>query len=117
LTGLQGQLQQAQTHLARIGAMEHWQVRQEVDRMRAELGRLAAAQAAEKERYAAESRHQQDVLDEKITAVRTQVAHAQQELVPFTDEMVFQQAGVFVISTPSRTPKRIGNVWNALLSR
>jgi hypothetical protein len=100
VTGLQGQLQQAQTHLARIGAMEHWQVRQEVDRMRAELGRLSAAQAAEKERHAAELRHQQDVLNEKITAVRMQVAHAQQELVPFTDEMVFQQAGVFRYQHP-----------------
>jgi hypothetical protein len=93
--GLQAQLQQAQAHLSRIGAMEHWQVRQEVDRMRAELGQLSAAHAAEKQRYAAELRHQQDVLAEKISEVRAQVALAQQELVPFTDEMVFQQAGVF----------------------
>jgi hypothetical protein len=90
-----GQLQQAHAHLAQIGAMEHWQVRQEIDQMRAEMTRLSSAHAAEKQRFAAEVRHQQDVLAEKISEVRTQVAEAQQELVPFTDEMVFQQAGVF----------------------
>ncbi|MBB4909853.1 DUF4041 domain-containing protein [Actinophytocola algeriensis] len=90
-----GQLQQAHAHLAQIGAMEHWQVRQEIDQMRAEMTRLSSAHAAEKQRYAAEIRHQQDVLAEKISEVRAQVAQAQQELVPFTDEMVFQQAGVF----------------------
>jgi hypothetical protein len=90
-----GQLQQAHAHLAQIGAMEHWQVRQEIDQMRAEMTRLSSAHAAEKQRYAVELRHQQDVLAEKISEVRAQVAEAQQELVPFTDEMVFQQAGVF----------------------
>jgi len=101
-TGLQmqlqqahGQLQQAHAHLAQIGAMEHWQVRQEIDQMRAEMTRLSSAHAGEKQRFAAEIRHQQDVLAEKISEVRAQVAEAQQELVPFTDEMVFQQAGVF----------------------
>ncbi len=93
--GLQAQLQQAHAHLARLGAMEHWQVRQEVDRMKAELAQLAAAHTADKQRYAAEVQHQQAVLAEKISEVRAQVALAQQELVPFTDEMVFQQAGVF----------------------
>lgn len=93
--GLQAQLQQAHAHLARLGAMEHWQVRQEVDRMKAELAQLGAAHAADQQRYAAEVQHQQVVLAEKISEVRAQVALAQQELVPFTDEMVFQQAGVF----------------------
>lgn len=93
--GLQAQLQQAHAHLTRLGAMDHWQVRQDVDRMKAELAQLAAAHAADKQRYAAEIRHQQDVLAEKISEVRANVALAQQELVPFTEEMVFQQAGVF----------------------
>jgi hypothetical protein len=92
---LQAQLQQAQAHLTRLGAMEHWQVRQDVDRMRTELAQLAAVHAADTQRYAAEIRHQQDVLTQKISEVRAEVALAQQELVPFTDEMVFQQAGVF----------------------
>jgi hypothetical protein len=75
--------------------MEHWQVRQEIDRMKAELGRLSTARDTEKKRYAAELEHQQAVLAQKINEVRAKVALAQQELVPFTDEMVFQQAGVF----------------------
>ncbi len=62
--------------------------------MKAELAHLATAHAADKQRYAAEIRHQQDVLTQKISEVRANVALAQQELVPFTDEMVFQQAGV-----------------------
>lgn len=93
--GLHAQLQQAQAHLARLGAMEHWQVRQEIDRMRAELAQLANTRSVETERHATELRRQKDVLAEKISEVRAQVAHARQELVPFTDEMVFQQAGVF----------------------
>lgn len=93
--GLQAQLQQAHAHLAQLGAMEHWQVRQEVDRMRAELGQLSTAHAAERQRYATELRHQQDVLATKISEVRTKVVQAEQELVPFTDEMIFQHAGVF----------------------
>lgn len=93
--GLQAQLQQAHEHLARVGAMEHWQVRQEIDRMRAELGQLAAAHTAEKQRHAAEMRQRHDLLNAKVAEVRAEIAEAQQELVPFTDEMVFQQAGVF----------------------
>jgi hypothetical protein len=90
-----GQLQQANAHLAQMGAMEHGQIRQEIDQMRAEMARLSAAHLAEKQRYAAEIQNQQGVLAQKISEVRAQVAAAQEELVPFTDEMVFQQAGVF----------------------
>jgi hypothetical protein len=93
--GLQAQLQQAQAHLASIGAMEHWQVRQDVDRMRVELGQLAAAHAAEKQRHATELGRERAVHEGQLAEVRARIALAQHELVPFTDEMVFQQAGVF----------------------
>lgn len=98
--GLESQLQQAQAHLAHIGGLEHWQVRQQVDQLRAELRDLGAAQLAERQRHAAELEQQRAAHAERLAEIEAQIERTQQELVPFTDELVFQRAGVFRYQHP-----------------
>ncbi len=92
---LRAQLDQANAHLAHIGGLEHWQVRQQIDQMRAELAKLGAAHQAEKHRNAADLEQDRVAHAGRLAEIRAQIAAAGEELVPFTDELVFQQAGVF----------------------
>jgi uncharacterized protein DUF4041/T5orf172 domain-containing protein len=93
--GLQAQLHQAQAHLVEIGALEHWQVRQQVDQMQARLRQLQATHMAAQQRHAAEFEQQRAVYVDQMAQLQAQIAQVQQELVPFTDELVFQDAGVY----------------------
>jgi hypothetical protein len=93
--GLSAHLHQAQEQLARIGGLEHWQVRRQVDQMRSEPAQLGHTQALEQQRHAEQLTQIRAAHDERLAAVQAEIVQAQQELVPFTDELVFQQAGVF----------------------
>lgn len=115
--GLQAQVNQLNGYLQQVGGLDYVQVRQEVDRMRAELAGLHQAQAAERHAHqnalAAERQAHQNVLtaerqaqDEALTLqkkgfeqglaqLRAELAATQATLVPFTDELLFQDAGVF----------------------
>lgn len=97
---LQAQLQQAHAQLTQVGGMEHWQVREDVERMRGELHHLAAAQVTEKQRHAAALDQQRAVHAGQVAELKAQLAAVRHELVPFTDELVFQQAGVYRYQHP-----------------
>ena len=104
--GLQAQVNQLNGYLQQIGGLEYVQVRQQVDHMRAELAGLQQAHAAERQAQqgalAAERRAQDDALalqrngfEQGLVQLRAELAEAQRTLVPFTDELLIQDAGVF----------------------
>lgn len=104
--GLQAQVNQLNGYLQQIGGLEYVQVRQQVDHMRAELTGLQQAHAAERQAQqnvlAAERRTQDEALalqkkgfEQGLAQLRAELAEAQRALVPFTDELLFQDAGVF----------------------
>lgn len=104
--GLQAQVNQLSAHLQQIGGLDHVQVRQEIDRMRAELAGLQQAHAGERQAHqvalAAERRAQDEALalqkkgfEQGLAQLRAELADAQKTLVPFSDELLFQDAGVF----------------------
>ncbi|GHH44626.1 DUF4041 domain-containing protein [Lentzea cavernae] len=115
--GLQDQVNQLNGYLQQIGGLDHLQVRQEIERMRAELAGLRQAHAGERQAHqqalAAERRAQDEALagerraqdealalqkqgfEQGLAQLRAELAAAQTTLVPFTDELMFQDAGVF----------------------
>ncbi|MFD5827758.1 DUF4041 domain-containing protein [Lentzea sp. NPDC060358] len=115
--GLHAEVGRLTAHLHSLGGMDHLQIRQEVDRMRAELAGLQQTHAAERQAHqnalaaekqahdgtlAAERRAQEDALslqrkgfEQGLAQLREELAVAQRTLVPFTDELLFQDAGVF----------------------
>lgn len=56
---------------------------------------MGQAQVAEWQRHATELEHERAAHTGRLTDIKAQIVAAQQELVPYTDELVFQQAGVF----------------------
>lgn len=104
--GLQAQVNQLNGYLQQIGGLEYVQVRQQVDQMRAELAGLQQAHAAERQVHqkalTIERREHDEALavqkkgfEQGLAQLRAELAAAQQTLVPFTDELLFQDAGVF----------------------
>jgi len=104
--GLQSQVNQLAAHLTQLGGMDYLRVRQEVDRMHAELAGLGQQHASEKlahqQSLAAERRVHEDSLalqrngyEQNLAQLRAELVAARQTLVPFTDELLFQDAGVF----------------------
>lgn len=104
--GLQAQVNQLSGYLQQIGGLEYVQVRHQVEHMRAELAGLQQTHAAERQTHqnalAAERRAQDEALalqkkgfEQGLAQLRAELADAQQTLVPFTDELLFQDAGVF----------------------
>ncbi|MEU4743059.1 DUF4041 domain-containing protein [Actinosynnema sp. NPDC023658] len=95
VAGLQAQLGQANGHLAAIGGLEHAEVRAQVELMRAETARIGQSHVLERQRHQSELAAARAAVHAQLDEVRRQVAQAHRELVPITDELVFQQAGVF----------------------
>lgn len=95
LADLRTHLDQANAHLAEVGALEHWQVRQQIDAMRAEMSQLQVARETERQRLQAQLTADRDEHHRKLTDIKQQIEGAKAELVPYTDELIFQQAGVF----------------------
>ncbi|NKE57158.1 DUF4041 domain-containing protein [Lentzea sp. PSKA42] len=104
--GLQAQVNQLNAYLQQIGGLDYVQVRQEIDRMRAELAGLHQAQASERQAHqnvlAAERQAQEQSLalqkkgfEQGLAQLRAELAATQATLVPFNDELLFQEAGVF----------------------
>jgi hypothetical protein len=93
--GLQAQLGQAQAQLAQVDGLEHWQVRQQVDQMQAQLSQLRQANQVEQQNHAAELERQRAAQADRLAEIHARMVQVQRELVPFTDELVFQEAGVF----------------------
>ncbi|WP_329790104.1 DUF4041 domain-containing protein [Lentzea sp. DG1S-22] len=104
--GLRAQVDQLNGYLRQIGGLDYVQVRGQVDGMRAELAGLQQAHAAEKHAQqqvlAAERRAQEETLalqkkgfEQGLARLKEELAEAQRTLVPFTDELLFQDAGVF----------------------
>ncbi|SFR28467.1 T5orf172 domain-containing protein [Lentzea waywayandensis] len=104
--GLQAQVNQLNGYLQQIGGLDYLQVRQEIDRMRAELAGLQQTHAGERQAHqnalAAERRAQDEALalqrqgfEQGLAQQRAELASAQAMLVPFSDELLFQDAGVF----------------------
>jgi hypothetical protein len=118
--GLQAQVNQLTAHLQALGGMDHLQVRQEIDRMRGELAGLRQTHASEKlahqQSLAADRQAHENTLvlqkngyEQNLAQLRAELVAAQQTLVPFTDELLFQDAGVFRYHHPlenSETYKR-----------
>jgi len=118
--GLQAQVNQLTAHLQALGGMDHLQVRQEIDRMRGELAGLRQTHSSEKlahqQSLAADRQAHENTLvlqkngyEQNLAQLRAELVAAQQTLVPFTDELLFQDAGVFRYHHPlenSETYKR-----------
>jgi hypothetical protein len=118
--GLQAQVNQLTAHLQALGGMDHLQVRQEIDRMRGELAGLRQTHISEKlahqQSLAADRQAHENTLvlqkngyEQNLAQLRAELVAAQQTLVPFTDELLFQDAGVFRYHHPlenSETYKR-----------